>query len=314
MKVRKKMKMKAAVYHNSKHLDEDSLQKELNCCPFCGKQLFEREFSLQQEPDVFLLRCNNCFASFASRMPKEEALDEYYSKYYSSDIEEKVTTGNSNRISKHILDKFKSYYKEKDSISVLDFGGGDGSISIGIANELYSSGLIRTAEINVVEYAYYQRIVEPWIEINYDYPLTNLKNKKFDIIIASAVLEHLPKPVNEILLLLDMLMEDGLLYCRTPYVLPLMKLLIKFGKSVDFTYPGHLHDLEPDFYNHLLDWLPVKGKIQLIRSRPSVVESSFKEYFVRTLVSYAFKSLWYITRGRFQLVGGWEVIFKRCHN
>ena len=74
--------MRVTTAHEGKHLTEQFLLQERNTCPFCGNKKLKRVFQLQENPDVFLLKCFECFAVSASRMPSQEALDSYYAGYY----------------------------------------------------------------------------------------------------------------------------------------------------------------------------------------------------------------------------------------
>jgi hypothetical protein len=94
-------------------------------------------------------------------------------------------------------------------------------------------------------------------------------------------------------------------YARTPYMLPIMKLLDFIGAHIDFTYPGHLHDLGQSFWENFFKKNATDFRV--LKSRPSFVETGFRQNFIRTLFAYILKSPWYIFRRNYSLVGGWEI-------
>jgi SAM-dependent methyltransferase len=136
--------------------------------------------------------------------------------------------------------------------------------------------------------------------------------RRFDLVIASAVIEHLPEPVEATRKLLLMLAPGGCLYARTPYVLPIFQILSRAGIPYDFTFPAHFHDLGPTFWANILKTLKLdSGEFVITDSRPSLVESIFADNFTRTLLSNIVKAPWWVFRNFYPFVGGWEAIIAR---
>jgi hypothetical protein len=196
---------------------------------------------------------------------------------------------------------------------VLDFGGGDGSISYAVAVEL---GKQSNASIDIVVVDYNQVLVSP------THPRVTLStastfqeipaDQRFHLVLAGAILEHLPEPAEITRKLLGLLAPGGCFYARTPYVVPLLHMCRRVNLAFDFTFPGHFHDLGQDFWENILPTLNMaSGDWTLVRSAPSVVETSFSEYFGRTLLAYAMKAPWWILRRSYPFVGGWEVFIHR---
>ena len=98
----------------------------------------------------------------------------------------------------------------------------------------------------------------PNLVINRYSTLSEVKDQNFDIIIASAIVEHLPTPKTEITRLFELLNEHGLIYFRTPYVMPIIILLKRLGINFDFTYPAHIHDLGQIFWDNILETFGLK--------------------------------------------------------
>ncbi len=73
------MQINTAMFQRSLHLDESNLEPPDSSCPFCSSTNRQQVYILQKSPEVLLLRCVVCHALSASRMPKDDALAEYYS-------------------------------------------------------------------------------------------------------------------------------------------------------------------------------------------------------------------------------------------
>lgn len=269
---------------------------------------------MQKKPDVDLLLCVKCHAASASRMPTREALAEYYQSYYDG-RDEKVTVDTPNRIAAHIFDlalrTLGDRFFDRSGVSILDFGGGDSSISIAIGGKMIASGATGV-NISLVEYlAQPKAVADRRIVVTPYDSMDDIANETFPLVIASAVIEHLPAPYAAINTLLGSMETGGVMYARTPFMLPFIRLANLAGSHVDFSYPGHLHDLGARFWNNLTSNVPVPGTYEIIHSRPSIVETTFKYHFFRTLMAYSLKIPGFILGERYPLVGGWEVMIKR---
>ncbi|MEN6461516.1 MAG: methyltransferase domain-containing protein [Syntrophomonas sp.] len=302
--------MKSAVYHESLHLDMNQLLPPDEKCPFCFSKDRKRTVLLQKDPDVYLLICKNCYAASASRIPTEEALDQFYSNYYVGEMTNKITFYLPERLAVHIYKNSKSFIDRK-KISILDFGGGDGAIAVELAKKLIANKC-EHVKITLVDYnSQIKNINDSRINIKHHSKLNEINNQQYDIIIASAIIEHLPQPINELTSLLKLIRKGGVFYARTPYIFPILTLFNTFRLNLDFTYPGHLHDLGPLFWNNIINNLKLSEGYQIIRSAPSMVETSFKENFFRTLCAYILKAPWFVFRNKYKIVGGWEVFIRR---
>ncbi len=293
------------IYHQGKFLSENDLMPPEECCLFCRSKNKKVVAVIQKQPDVDLFECLECHAVSASRMPFKEVLDKYYSYYYDKNSS-KVTMGNITKFAKHIYYGFPNNFEGKESFSILDFGGGNGSISYALAKD-YLLKTCKNISISVVDYSETMRSEVPEISLKHYSSLSQIDVEKFDLVLASAIIEHFPYPEEELTKLFSLLKENGLFYARTPYVLPLLRLLKRFGIEMDFTYPGHLHDLGQEFWNNITNKLYPDENLKIIRSRPSIVETSFNQDFIKTLLAYIFKFPWYLFRRFYGYVGGWEI-------
>lgn len=310
-----KNNLKATLFHQSAHLLEHDLLEPSASCTFCESTQRTPVANLQENPEVVLLHCQKCHASSASRMPKPETLSKYYSRYYDSfnDKEKKITIDAPDRMACHILRHSKSALGNLTGrdISILDYGGGDGSISAKIAQELIKLG---AAKVSIALIDYNKSTIETpdhRIQIFRPDNLTEIGVKTMHLVVASAVVEHIPEPREILAKLLASLKQDGMFYARTPYVTPLSKIAKSINIKFDFTYPAHVHDLGARFWNNVIEHLPLEGEFNVFRSTPSIVETTFKQHFFRTLVAHALKLPGYAFKETYGLVGGWEVFIRR---
>jgi SAM-dependent methyltransferase len=242
-------------------------------------------------------------------MPRPEVLEDYYAKYYGEKQEAKVAFHGMARLANHILRYIPtSYFLNKNAVKILDYGGGDGSLCLEFARKLRLP-----VDGDVIDY----------VDVSFhDLPNLSLRslrdlrdsNEQYDLVIASAVLEHVPLLRDVLVRLLRSIAPNGYFYARTPYVGPFLKLT----KRLDFTFPAHVHDLGPQFWNRLMDTFDIEADI--ISSRPSIVETTFRQAFLRSMTAHLVKlpaviemkvcstqvkSPWW------HYVGGWEIVLKK---
>jgi 2-polyprenyl-3-methyl-5-hydroxy-6-metoxy-1,4-benzoquinol methylase len=245
-------------------------------------------------------------------MPTPKALEKYYSHYY-DDKEEKITSDTPIQMASHIFRYAIPTMGDLvgRDVFLLDYGGGDGSISTRVAHELLGQG---AGKVNIALVDYDRSTMEAsgqHIQITRPADLVQISDNSMDLVIASAIIEHIPEPRDVLVKLFTSLKPGGMFYARTPYVTPLSRLARVVNSKFDFTYPAHVHDLGAKFWNNIVQILPLEGKFHLLRSTPSIVETSFRQHFVRTLAAHILKIPGYVFKERYGLVGGWEVFIRR---
>ena len=304
--------MKKNYFQIGKKVKKDEIIESLRKCPIC-LSLNERKakVTIQENPLIELLFCDTCKGLSASHMPTNELMHKYYADYYKGD-ELMITFHNTDRIATHIIKYINNNFYQKE-ISILDFGGGDGKISKKIAQILIDTRKIKYANIMLVDYARenIHNVRNGKIKFEFKEKLEDL-SKKYNIVLASSVLEHIPQINKTIKSLFNLIEKDGFFYARTPYMSPFKKVF----KKIDLSYPGHVHDLGASFWNRFIDTFQLKA--ELIVSKPSIVETESNKAFVKTLISYLFKFLATLeiklSKNKKDLIwnyyGGWEVFIK----
>lgn len=291
-------------YHKGKYLRREEISKRLSECPVCNSTDIHIVYVLQKDPDIFLEKCRYCCTVFADAMPTASCLDEYYAHYY-DDNQKGNTSGGPERIAQRIYPQCKS----KPKLRILDFGGGNGEVAFELAKMLCCKGGM--IEVSVVDYNIATvRSDHSKIKMSHHSTLATCEGV-YDIVIASAVIEHIPDMKSVLETLSEKVAPSGVFYARTPYCLPIIKVMKLIGISMDFTYPGHIYDLGDDFWKATKRSFFPKESFSFIYSRPSPVESTFRDAPVRTAVAAAMKAIWYLTGGVWALVGGWEVMIRR---
>jgi SAM-dependent methyltransferase len=290
-------------YHKGMRLAAEHISCRHEICPFCSSAVFKRIFTIQHDPDIFLMKCSLCSGVFSDAVPSDSVFEQYYSSYY-ADFGSHMTFASPGRFAQRIC-RSLTVEKERD-YRILDFGGGDGSLSYALAKMLQKAGA-SCVEITVVDYSRETLTSDTESVSICHQPSIEAAGGMYDIIIASSVLEHLPRPVDSMQQLFSKLSAGGFFYARHPYIVPLMRVVRLFGITIDFTYPAHLNDFGGDFWKAILRTHCADGFGIVVFSRPSPVETSFSAAPARTAAAYLMKSMWYLTFGFWHLVGGWEI-------
>ncbi len=291
-----------------KQIDENSLVDQ-ECCPVCGDDLDDCKalFTLQEMPvTVEMRQCQNCFAASAAAMPTNEHLHKVYDPSHYQ-----ATLTNIHWLVELLAERVVKNFQlgNRKSIQVLDYGGGNDKL----ASEVVKQLAVKYPAIKDIKATIVDLYLEPNTEI-LEFILVDdfLKSDEmYDIVLASAVLEHIPNLQFIFKRLMNAGTPGALFYARTPFEAPLVKLL-PFHK---INWPIHVHDIGPDFWDNLTSR---HDGIKVLKSQTSIVESSFSNAFARTTVAHILKFPSRIETGiikklipykkcYWRLVGGWEV-------
>lgn len=303
------MTIRISAYNHGRSLRLDQLAAAMEACPVCGDTAPRRSIgTIQRNPTVELLECGG---SSVSHMPLPEVLNEYYAEYYKQEDKPKVTIGSVARMAAHIRRVLPSTLATNpDGLTILDVGGGDGSISVALARLIGGP-----AQITVVDPSAEPVLGDATIRVGHRTSLDETQGV-YDLVIASGVVEHVPAAREFLTGLLERIRPGGLFYARTPYVAPFLRLLPWF----DFAFPGHVHDLGPAFWAAVPEVFDPRLRIRHFQT--SLVETSWRENPALTSLAYLLKlpsrletSLRHRpTRFLWPYVGGWEVVFERPGN
>jgi hypothetical protein len=76
-------------------------------------------------------------------------------------------------------------------------------------------------------------------------------------------------------------------------------------------FPAHIHDLGQDFWRSCFSTIISANKCVVLESKPSIVETSFSNHFLKSLAAHALKLPWHLFGKWYSLVGGWEVFVRK---
>ncbi|MBI4815098.1 MAG: methyltransferase domain-containing protein [Deltaproteobacteria bacterium] len=276
-------------------------------CPICGfGGRREPILRLQSDPEVDYLRCPECRGASTSRLPTPDYLNRYYARYY-DDAKAHFTFGNMNKFVRHLASGIR--FEDRSTLSILDFGGGDGSLALGLARRL---GRDRRVSVTIVDLSAPPAAAHSGIEVRTHQRLDQV-DVKHDVVLASAVIEHLLEPGTALRELMSLIAPRGYFYARTPYALPLRAL----RSSHDLLFPMHVHDLGAEFWNRAPARFGFVG--EYVWSQPSVVESTLLADPMRTIAAHLLKLParleLLLARSerrdvRWRWVGGWEILLR----
>jgi 2-polyprenyl-3-methyl-5-hydroxy-6-metoxy-1,4-benzoquinol methylase len=302
--------MKTTAFHSGVHVKFEDIYDARDGCPVClSKGPRKPLYRVQVSPVVEMLSCETCRACSASYMPKPELLHRYYAQYYSRSTAH-YAFNDADRFARHVSAKIQ--LQPTRALHILDFGGGDGSLAVALAQQIQQQASSNIpVEIDVVDY---ERARDPNLSgvIVRGYRDINDIDGQYEVILASAILEHIPDVHSVIRKLVGMVSPGGFMYARTPYILPLARLI----PNLDITYPAHVHDMGSEFWNKFIPTFNLRA--QLISSRPSLVETTIRNSPIRTMLAHVLKAparaeQWLLGQQRspsWKFVGGWEAVFR----
>lgn len=293
-------------------LRDEDLHPDVESCPICGHNSSAPVLKLQDSPVVRLVSCARCHAAYADRMPVQAALDSYYARYYAKPkfpgLEYNVHFSQPERLADHLMALLRP--PPAELLRIVDFGGGDGTVSVLLAGRLLRAGTGRV-EISLIDYGTAIRAPESERIRIARMGSVDALGPQYDIVIASASLEHVPAFRQTLTALLAAMKPGARFYARTPYMTPLILLAERLGLSIGFGWPAHLYDMGESFWSRLPESIGLAERYRVTASRPAIVESTFVSSPLRTLAAYLLKAPWWLLGDCYGLVGGWEVTIER---
>jgi len=296
----------------SRHLASSEVTDRTATCPVCTSDRPRPPVHrIQSDPDIFMLRCGRCGACSASHMPRGEVLGAYYAGFYAGHEHAIRFAGQPERFARHVLKAIGPAFGTR--VRILDYGGGDGTLAVSIAAAIVEARPEARVDILLVDFPAPVAVRHEQIQIRHRLPSEPL-DERFDLVLASGVLEHVPEVHDVFSALFAATETGGYFYARTPYAIPFRNVL----PNLDVTYPAHVHDMGSPFWNRVVETFGWNARV--VASRPSVIESSARHEPLRTLAAAVLKAPahlenWLSPRRRksrlWHFVGGWEVLLQR---
>jgi 2-polyprenyl-3-methyl-5-hydroxy-6-metoxy-1,4-benzoquinol methylase len=307
------------------------LEEAFDGCPFCGSRSIKYIGNLQPSPDVkihtdFLsiihtalsngplpdvkiYTCNSCHIGFFNPQPTEKFLREFYTGFDIGDNKRKKT--DHQRLASHLM-KYLRNSSPRETYRILDFGGGDGAVAQCLGQFLLSAGVAKKINISVVDYNTVTDRTEDQISQHSFETLDQIPlSEEFDIVIASAILEHLKNPRQIVSSLLQRMTKHGIFYARTPYTFPFYIVFKKLGRTFGMPYPAHLFDMGSYFWSDLLKTLNLSTDFRMKKSHTSLVHAEFRKRPLVSILSHLIKLPSYLMGKWYPYSGGWEVVIER---
>lgn len=296
-------------------LTADDLVDQTRRCPSCGHSGPRPQVCpAHQRPSVMWLLCPDCRAYSASHMPSDDYLDRYYSSYY--DDEQGVTFYSDRLLAEHI-GSLIGLGIGGSRLRILDFGGGDGSVARILGAKLASECPSVGVEITVVDPGGEPSGFADRGGIRFFRTLAEIEDDRFDLVLASAVLEHIPMLAETVSVVLGAVAAGGSFYARTPCSMPFRRIIPAFPMK----FPMHVHDLGPSYWSRAIDRYEIHA--QTIVSQPSLVasEQTWRK-LPRSIASHLCKWPAHLERTIrrqprdfwWPFSGGWEVVFRRFNS
>jgi hypothetical protein len=140
----------------------DPVEKE---CPFCRSDDRLPVAQLQAEPEIQMLRCRSCAAVSASPLPASEVLQRHYEGYarfynrYSDG--HRTTFSRVPAFARHVMKKILPL-PNASRMNILDFGGGDGSMSLELARRFFLAAASYPSKAPWYVFGYRYKLVGGW--------------------------------------------------------------------------------------------------------------------------------------------------------
>ena len=210
-----------------KNLNLCSMEKSkhlLRNCPICkcnkGKILHTQHFSLPDKsvlPNVYdVVSCEDCGFCFADSAATQADYDKYYNEM--SKYEDKNTGSGSglaplDKLRMDIVVDLLAQFIPQKSHSIVDIGCANG----GMLNCFHEKGFSNLIGIDIS-----QKCVSNVKALGFEsyfggiFSLEKIKDKKFDVVTVSHVMEHIKDLKTAAINLSSLIAEDGLLYIEVP--------------------------------------------------------------------------------------------------
>jgi 2-polyprenyl-3-methyl-5-hydroxy-6-metoxy-1,4-benzoquinol methylase len=194
-----------------------------------------------------VLKCKNCGLKFASPIPIPESLNDHYDMSTQKYFDKTFQKFDPNTF-KSELSYFKSIYKGTTSIKALDIGAGLGNIMKAMEAEgleaygLEPSKSFYNFAVNTMGISSERLWNQTTEEMDFE-------KESFDLIVLSAVFEHLYDPNKALKKALSWLKKGGLIYIGVPSAHSLNQELINLMYKIrGLDYVSNISPMHPPFH------------------------------------------------------------------
>lgn len=201
-------------------------------CHVCTSSRFDRVLSVE-EGDLELHRCLSCgfvyLANWQQSLAKADRLYDYYDGLTQEDLARRHSAENRAR-QVELLTKLARHGKGR---RLLDVGCGDGQLletameegweTLGIDLSPAAIGLCQQLDLRAERTDFFDNCLD---------------EQRFDVIVMSELLEHVPSPLRFLKRAEELLEDQGILYLTTPNFGSLSRRLL--GESWSIIHPEHI--------------------------------------------------------------------------
>lgn len=251
----------------------EKFDKKYDTCPICRSAAIHHYHSDYRDNDIY--KCNNCGAQFMNPVYSDAYLAEYYAGYITPEYTQK-TIDEQHEVCKQ---NFAAIHRFKpDKGEMLDFGLGNGTYA-SYARELGWQVSGYDVDCTTTE----QLTKKMAMDIRCgDFDKLDWDVKKFDLIYAHHVVEHLKDPLTRLKSFHTIMQPDGFLYIGVPNISAwgsrlkffLEKLGLKksrVGKYYDSEH--HIFYYNPESLKRLLDMAGFKVVYKSNASKPKLYQN-----------------------------------------
>lgn len=195
----------------------------MSACLNCGNselqiwsQVFDEEYGTRPGEKAIYLHCNKCETISLSETLENQLEAIYPSNYYSYANENygllyRIKFWLDRRFYKNNLPKFK----KEELVEILDIGGGAGEVLTNFARQI-SSNQVQGTIIDLDPSARIFAENNGYVYRQESFLYADFQNKKFDVILAFNILEHVENPNKFLSICEYILKENGIIVLQTP--------------------------------------------------------------------------------------------------
>lgn len=272
-------------------------------CKFCTKKT-SKKYKIKSSFDIKsydIFYCKFCKSSFVHPTPNENEIEEYYKKLqnlkfgkyhtsYERLMEREIQFPNASIDARRIIKKIQSFTSNKD---LLDIGAGHGFIS---KEAKLNNFKVTALEINKERSEiFYKMTGIRTIKKMFNNDFANKNLEKFDVVIASQLLEHISDTQNFLENIFKVLKRGGICLIAVPNSRSITSMIL--GKRDFFLIPPeHLNFfsikcLRILFQRNNLKMLKYETISRITLDRYKKIS---KIYFIQLLFYYTFKLIFQI--------------------